>query len=401
MNIAQFPFSTSCYSLRQLDDVSTDLDIIYQESQEIHNHKVEKGYLILSKNDFGKVKKRINVGIFNKKTNFVVGERKSLIVWDNEEGRLSTPTITEIIKNKNRYFLIYDLNYITNFNNDQLKITDKHSNETIKLILNKQFGQDIGRFLKKFQPEKTEIPEEFKILKSIIFLNDGKLSINKQVLINSNFEFLIGILEGYLQKEMKFILNNNINVYNITYILNLLGAQYSIRSLENKMKHIRFKLPLFLKAYSELENIFFRNYKYFFENEDDKFKLKLKKNIVSLIPNPKNLSFPELVNSGLLEMIPVKDLVFIELEGTNHIMYDLTMPNANATNYCLPGTPLLKNSDGDVLGVIAIHTKDAADECIRKFSTELKENFLNLSTGNVSNWGVKLDAQLGLYAATK
>jgi hypothetical protein len=53
------------------------------------------------------------------------------------------------------------------------------------------------------------------------------------------------------------------------------------------------------------------------------------------------------------------------------------------------------------LGIVAIHTKDAAEECIRKFSTELKENFLNLSTGDVNNWGVKLDSQLGLYAATK
>jgi hypothetical protein len=67
----------------------------------------------------------------------------------------------------------------------------------------------------------------------------------------------------------------------------------------------------------------------------------------------------------------------------------------------LPGTPILKNSDGDVLGAVAIMTKDASEECIRKFSVELKVNFLDLIDGHVNNWGVMLDSQLGLYTATK
>jgi hypothetical protein len=116
--------------------------------------------------------------------------------------------------------------------------------------------------------------------------------------------------------------------------------------------------------------------------------------------NVEDSSFFGMVNSGLIEMISTKDLVFIPLEMPT-TMYDLTMSDANATNYSIPGMPLAKNSDGDVLGVVAIHTKDAAEECARKFSTELKENFLNLATGDVNNWGVKLDSQMGLYTATR
>jgi hypothetical protein len=400
MNNSQYPFSIESISIRNLNEkVPSDLDIIYQNSQEIHKHSVDQGYLILSKNDFGKVKKRINVGIFNKKTNFIVGEKKSLLVWDNEKEIISKPDTSEIIKNPSRYFLIYDLNFITKFNNNFLRITNKKTGEKIKLMLNKQFGKDIGIFLRKFEPDSTKISEEFEILKSIIFINEGKLSLNKQILINSNFEFLLGILEGYIGENIKFYLKSNINIYNITYILNLLGAQYSIRLIDENKKHIRFKLPIFLKNISNLQDIFFRNYKYIFEKENGKYVLKLKKDIVSLVPNPATVSFQEIVNSGMIELIPAKDLVFIKLEDKQQ-MYDLTMPNANATNFSLPGTPFLSNSDGDVLGVVAIHTKDAAEECIRKFSTELKENFLNLSTGNVSNWGVKLDAQMGLYSAT-
>jgi hypothetical protein len=393
MNLDQKPLKIECYSIYN-DDEKTD--IIFQESTQIHKHQVEKGYQILSKNDFGKVKKRINLGIFNKKTNFIVGEKSSLIVWDNKEKAIVSPDVSEMLAEKNRYFLIYDLGYIGDSQNQEITIKNKNTSEEITLILNKNFGNDIGKFLGVFKSGETEIPEKFSILSSIIKIENDKLSINKQVLINSNPEFLLGILEGYLESSRTFILRQNINIYNFTYILNLLGAQYSIRTTEDGNKHIRFKLPIFLKSITNLNENFYRKYKYIFEDG----VAVLKKDIESILPENENPDFFRLVNTGIIELIPIKDLVFIELEGPQ-IMYDLTMSNANATNYSLPTLPYCKNSDGDVLGVVAIHTKDAAEECVRKFSTELKENFLNLSTGDVNNWGVKLDSQLGLYAATK
>jgi hypothetical protein len=396
MNIEQKPFEIGCYSVSKIDE---EHKVIYQNSSEIHKHEVQKGYQVLSKNDFGKVKKRINVGIFNKKTNFIVGENNSLMFWDNELHEMVTKNISEILENPSRYFMIYDLGFMGDLSNPSLTIKNKESKEEITIKLDKTFGNDIGSFLQMFDPKTVSIPEKFAILKSLIKIESGKLSINKQVLVNSNPDFLLGILEGYLQDSRYFQLKKNINIYNITYILNLLGAQYSIRTLENGEKHIRFKLPIFLKGISSLNEVYFRKYKYFFENKENK-ELILKKDIISLLPNVENPDFFDMVNNGLIEMIPIKDLVFVELEEPT-IMYDLTMPNANATNYSLPGMPLAKNSDGDVLGVIAIHTKDAAEECARKFSTELKENFLNLATGDVNNWGVKLDSQMGLYAATR
>ncbi len=251
--------------------------------------------------------------------------------------------------------------------------------------------------MRKSDPKTTTIPEEFQLLKAIVSIEDGRLSLNKQILINSNPHFLLGILEGYIKDKHYFTLKRNINIYNFTYILNLLGAQYSIRSVPENEKQIRFKLPLFLKPLSGLKENFFRSYKYFFDNETG--ELTLRKNLVEITPQVEDTSIQNIVNSGLIEMIPVKDLVFIEVE--DQTMYDLSMSRADATNYSLPCTPYLKNSDGDVLGAIAVMTKDAAEECIRKFSTELKENFLDLGTGSVKNWGVKLDSQTGLYTATK
>jgi len=403
MNKEQKPFSTGCYSVRELGE---SLDIIYQDSMEMHKHDVKKGYQILSKNDFGKVKKRINVGIFNKKTNFLVGETSSLMYWDNVESALVSKNTSTVLKEPTRYFMVYDMNFIGDNINKELTILDKNTSEELEIILNKQFGKDIGNFLRIQDPSTTVIPEEFSILKSIINIENGKLSINKQVLVNSNPDFLLGILEGYLEDASAFLLKSNINIYNFTYIFNLLGAQYSIRSLDTKEKHIRIRLPIFLKGISSLPRSYFRNFKYFLRDIHDasndtwKLEAQLENNIASLIPEVKEPSFTELVNAGFIELIPIKDLVFIELDSPS-IMYDLTMPNANATNYSLPAAPLAKNSDGDVLGIIGLLTKDAAEEAVRKFSPELKENFLSLSDASVQNWGVKLDSQLGLYTATK
>jgi hypothetical protein len=392
MNTEQLVFNTNCYSVTTEETPR----VIYQKSQEIHKHRVAKGYQILSKNDFNKVKRRVNLGIFNHKTNFIVGEEPSLLVWDNQKGIISSPKTSEIIEEPNRYFLIYDLNFILDDQNEKISIYDKETNQTLKLVLNKQFGQDIGHFMAYADPNSDSIPDDFQIIKAIIQLENGRMSLNKQVLINSNFEFLLGVLEGYIGGDTQFILNSNINLYNITYILNLLGAQYSLRSIEDNKKHVRFKLPAFLKDVSNLRDNFFRIYKYKFQNK----KLSLIKDAELDIIDPQaDFDFFDLVNSGAIEMIPAKDLVFLEID--NKEMFDLTMGDPSATNYALPMTPTLKNSDGDVLGAIAIMTKDGSEECQRKFSTEFKQNFLNLNDASVQNWGVKLNSQLGLYSATK
>jgi len=393
----QYQYSVGCFSTREAQNQSHD--VIYQKSDSIHKHIVPEGYLVLSKNDFGKVKSRVNVGIFNKKTNYRIGEVNSLMYWDSHQNEIRTLNTSEALKQPKRYFMIYDLNFIANFKNEKISIYDKTNEETMDIKLNRQFGYDIGEFLNRFNEDITKIPDEFRILRSIISIKTagkagGKISLNKQVVLNSNFQFLTGILEGYLQDNDQFIINNNINIYNISYILNLLGAQYSIRTLDSGGKHVRFKLPLFLKNSSSLPASFFRSNKYFIEDNKTVFK----KDIISLVPNPANMEFNEMVNSGLIELIPLSDLVFIPIE--NEIMYDLTMPNIDASNFSLPGGPACKNSDGDVLAVIGITTTTAAKECITKFSTELKNNFLNLNTGDISNWGTKLDSQLGIYTAT-
>jgi hypothetical protein len=369
---------------------------VWQPSQDIHQHQVNLGYQILAKNDFGKIKKRINLGYFNKKTNFMVGEKNSLLWWDATDKKILTKNISDIKAEPKRYFMLYDLNYIMDKDsyNETIKITKKETQENIEIKLTSQFGRDIGELLLKSDPTNLEIPENFNFLKALIKTENNRINLNKQILVNSNPKFLLGILEGYVKEERAFILKNNINIYNFTYILNLLGAQYSIRTLADNKKQIRFRLPIFLKSSSKLKENFFRPWKYFFDGDQVVLRRSVEISVDATEPD-----FFQIVNSGLIELVPAKDLVFTEVN--DQVMYDLTMSRADATNYSLPCFPYCKNSDGDVLGAIAITSEDAAKEAIRKFSTELKENFLSLSTGEVQSWGVKLDSQVGLYVATK
>jgi hypothetical protein len=80
-------------------------------------------------------------------------------------------------------------------------------------------------------------------------------------------------------------------------------------------------------------------------------------------------------------------------------MYDLTSENHEATNYALPFTPYLKNSDGDILTLAGIFLKEA-NESAKTFSPENKDYYKDLNSGDIINW-IADDAILGLYASTK
>jgi len=393
--------------------------VINQESTTIFKHIVQKGYQILSKNDFGK-NNRCNVGYFNKKTNFIVGEKNSLMFYCPDTDTIKPLNISEVINTNSNKFLIYNLNQVSD--NAEITVIKKGSTSSediekeITIKLNYEFGYDIGDFINKIDLvqtgpnqksrviKKLEYPDFFEELKLIVQQDEaGRININKDILLNSNPEFLVGILDGLIKKANRLYIKNYINLYNFTYILNMLGAQYSIRNVD-EYKHIRFKLPIKFKRISSLHPKFFKEYRWYFCEDEGKITVKklnttseeVEEILYSVIETD---DFYSNVNHENLELIPVTDLVFIEVNNT--IMYDLTMQDPIANNYMLPITPLNANSDGDVLGVVGLLTLSAAAECSQKFGPESKEKFLSLNDASVQNWGIKLDAALGLYNATK
>lgn len=80
-------------------------------------------------------------------------------------------------------------------------------------------------------------------------------------------------------------------------------------------------------------------------------------------------------------------------------LYDLVSTIGDATNYALPFTPILKNSDGDILTLSTVFAKEALEDA-KSFAPTTKEWFRNLNDGAINKY-IKDDALLGLYALTK
>jgi len=423
---------------------------IQQDIVSTSTHTVTKQYQILSKNDFGKVPNRINVGAFNKKNNIIVSENESILIFDSLNNSIKTTPITDILQNPKRYFLIYkyifDTKKTSEFLNDSLNFESIHSGENYVYNLTKESGELLGLIIKEISiilniedPNTINIQnillkyysEEESSKLSLIFKNiininnrDKIVNINKNIIINSNPEFILGFLRTFFDNNKYFRIPRGINIYIFSTMLNLLGASYSIRSsnIPDEIKKdypfiIRFKLPYFLKNYNnDLDTELFRKYKFMFlpkkygDNKD--FELKYfhdisrleKLNLRENQPD-KNIytDFQEQVNIGNIELIPCIDVIFRELtaEEKEEKLYDLTMENQNADNFWLAGNPWFKNSDGDIMAVFGIYTKEATEEADKKFSPRNKEKFINLQNGEIFNWGVQHDGQSGIWNATK
>lgn len=438
---------TSTYENTILDitnkftSVDENQNLIKQETINMVKHQVQNQYQVLSKNDFGKTPQRINIGFFNKKTNFRVSEKDSIIAFDRDTSKICTPSIQDLKDNPYKYLMIYKYPFMEDIWNDTITIKLNQIEDTdFNIELDTDFGIYIGNLLQKLTELSQDndinnldiLSTEFKmdkvkntVLSKIIHIkSSNKFSINKKILLNSNPSFLMGVLEGFFKtKENKYYkVPKTINIYTFSIILNLLGASYSIRTnkeIDNDSSFIiRFKLPNILNRFhNNLAPELFRKHKYYFLpakiGQYKDFKIKFLKDGIDIdsetISKYRENGFTDImvqVNDGYIELIPTWDLVFdkVQIQDINKkegTMYDLIMENDKAHNFQLNNLPMLHNSDGDIMGVIGLFTKEACKEAREQFSAENKLKFKNPVDGQVMNWGVKTDAQIGWYNATK
>jgi hypothetical protein len=373
-------------------------------------HDVPVQYRILSKNDFGIHKNRINLGLFNKKTDFRISEKESIVVLNKETLELQSPTIPEIQNDPENYFLFWKYSFQKR-NNNNLIIQDKRTLQKIKVSLTYTFGKLISEYIQYGIQDilySKEFTEEEKIfLQNFIISVNNKISFNKGILVNSNYKFLLGLSTLFNETG---IIPKNINLYSVSLLFNLLEASYSIRKQDDFIVRYKFSSYLYklLIKNNELEiledlQFKFRNLKYFIVNGQIKTKYLKFYNDIKDIRSMENNLDPVGINSGEIELIPCTDIVFekVKVNQDNLKMVDLVMENDNAHNFYLDGLPLLKNSDGDILAAMALFSKEAAKEASENFSASNKTKFVNPANLNIQNWGVKTDSQLGLYNATK
>jgi len=371
-----------------VNSITSDGEIISQNTLTISEHDVETKYQMLAKNIFTYENTVFCPGYFNKKTNFIIGEVNSLLAVDDSLNILNENTSTLI---ENNSYLVYPIPCLNMEFNEVLEYKD-NSNNITDVYMNDELGELIGFFLAgtlDYQELVNSMPEYSEFFRLFINMKKG-LSLNKNILLNSNPVFILNILRGYYNANAssRFFINSNVNIYTFTVMLNYLGASYSIRNGKDNTKKVFIQLPRVFGLHMPAKFIKTEEYGY---NE-----ITGKIELTSILHESKTDSLSDKINSGQMILIPTSSIDFIQVNDAR--MYDLTAENHSATNYSLPMTPMLKNSDGDILAASGIFTKEGLQDA-KVFSPDNKEYYRNLNDGNISQW-IADDAILGLYNAT-
>ncbi len=367
--------------------LTDDGQMVEQETLTIQEHEVQTKYLMLADNQFKGFSPVLCPGYFNRKTQFLIGEVNSLIAIDSQLNRIDGNT-SDLI-NADAY-LLYPVPCLTMEFNKTLEYFNEDSVTDIDLSYD--FGQSIGSFL----AGKTDIEELIDLshegfIRLFIDTRRG-VSLNKNVLLNSNYKFVLGILNGYYlaNGEKAIHINSNVNIYTFTVILNYLGASYSIRNSRDHRKKMFIQLPDRFEKY--IESLFIKPRSF-----------KVIHGELELVSKHRNYDAPEGlaadINSGKIIAIPTSSILFETLDkDAVDRMYDLTSERHDATNYAMPMTPLLKNSDGDILAASGIFTKEGLEDA-KAFSPEDKVYYKKINDGSINQW-IAGDAIVGLYNAT-
>lgn len=433
MKLKNFRTHNKFGNLFSITENESDINVIYQQPDSLSVHNPDKKFLLVSS----------EVGYFNKITQFISGDISSMLFLTSN-GELQTPSITEVSNNPQKYFMLYPLpfsmfpetiNTEVDFTWECSRYKRKYSNtESIKL--NFELGLSVGKtffhYTKNNKVPLTKFQEAINGSE-----NNDFFWPHKNIILNSNIEFNLGILFGYIKESIKIFgkdqdpqnsisikekmyINKTNNSYIFSTILNWLGASYYFQPLKETIKvhcenfndyiyksdmRMVITLPHYLlNHFNKLRKLFpeYEEFQKIFKSHEWYITPK---NTVRKMPigtkEKAKVNYNELIDTGKIRIVPMSSFKFIDVtekEKKTH-MYDLSMPRADATNYALAFTPVLKNSDGDILTMSSISSREAIEDS-KVFEPSHKGWFRNLNTGEINNY-IADDAVLGLYAATK
>ena len=405
--------------------INKNPELIFQKPMAVSIHKPEKKWLLVSS----------EVGYFNKITQFICGEVSSLLFL-NTNGELESPTISEVKQNPQKYFMLYPLPYSMFEENENREIIlnweakkfNRNWNESKKISLDFDLGFETGKAFFKYSKTNNALSQFQEAINGSD--NDEYFWPHKNILLNSNTEFILGILFGYfiessdkftyddenLSIKDKLFIGEGHNTYIFSTMLNWLGASYSFQNIQrlpnlypntNTFSGMKMYITLphallntfnqIVKTHPELNEFrkIFKSHEWYVTN-----KTKIRKLPIGTKEKSKS-NYNTLVDSGKIRIVPMSCFKFIDVSEKEKDleMYDFTMPRADATNYTIGFTPILKNSDGDILTMSAIYGREAIEDA-KAFEPTHKEWFRNLNNGEINNY-IADDAILGLYAATK
>lgn len=310
-------------------------------------HEVKKKYLM-------KGNCELNLHFLaNNNVKFIVGEKNSLL-FKTHNGKFITESISNVLEFPDMYNIVVPIPY-RYFEKNNYSINNK-------FIMTKKLTEKEKRRQELFEDDPdnndpVEIVEyEYSLTeKSGLFMgelidsiNNGKEdAVDFVKIILDNPEILYSTNKSYIRGILLGLKSNDIIIKEMC--CSYLGLPYKIT--DNDVIYNE----------NDFENI---------------FKQTTSKDY-------------HLVNTSCIDFIEIDD---------SEDLYDFSTEHSEYTNYSFPFSPILKNSDGDVLAVMALQTKQGAEDA-KKFSPESKEYFRSMNDGSIINY-IADDAILGLFNAT-
>ena len=405
--------------------------MIYNKTEEVQKHDVAEAYRITS-ND-------TQVPTIYKNNKYIFSSTNSLMAWSANENKVVVVDIERFINDPKPYlYMIHSpmhkhLPYSTKFkvNDTYLSITSKIGVLLGHLIsiytLNRDLAESYESILAKEteeSPYRRSLNKGYDILyESDLTVQDlfdifcvvdkGSIKLREKMMINTGMHFISGVIDGiYFQTspyEKYITLPTHLRYSSFEFILDLMGSCYYT---DNDTYYCKFPSELKTRSFMNIpitSNMFAERYMI---TEDGEIKLyndleenyrlykstKLPKHKPLLRKAEPNDKFEKLVEIGQIYLYPLTMFKFIKSEKSE--LYDFSMEAKDADNFYIPGGPLTKNSDGDLLNIFALNTKEANATAMKTFSPTAPGFWLKEVDGSIDNV-ISMDYLAGLYSITK
>jgi len=399
-------------------------------------------------------------GVINSKKPIKVTEDNSLMCYDEESKKIVLKKISEYQKEPKRYHIIlrapetdinkkavitdqlgttYDINfdYITGF----MLIVYLKQLAGIENIVTTRLSEFIDAYeedwsqwfdieyefykktynssLSKIYLKNINENTSFKVLaNTVIAKTDNRYTIANEIFYSTNITFVTGMLEALINTENymvheigELITDIRINPSVYTNCLNVLFANYSITKAsylkypDNYSFSIKYtvspeKYDFFRCSSSKVKK---HPYTRFIDHNGNMVidTWDAKENYINGYKDPLLKELASLKYQDKIKFLRFDELIVSKIRTAEpEPLYDLIMGHGSATNYLLGCAPWTKNSDGDVLAVMALMTKESlqASEKLMMTNTQRLKNGTN--PDEIRNW-IQKDAVVGLYQATK
>jgi len=430
-------------------------EIVHNEPVNIYKHMVDDFYEIIPRSYA-----LDSVGCISKHSPVQVTDENSLMVFDNHENRIINQKITEVMKDPYRYFMI--VGAPNRDMNDKVTVGSTNGKEyTIELnhivgfmlaiVLKKKINQPliVNSFIVDYLYSNKHIWEKWIDLSfdhykktynsSLISIEINKIyegtpfdefqktvimpyeneyvHMPNELIFSSNVDFVVGMLEAFVSTEKimtnelsELVVYTDVSVSIFTNILTYLFADFSVvKTHVKKYPHdysfaIHYQLSPSIEKHLKLIKNKAKIKRWTWQvGQYGHIEVDAWERTGNLYNGDIELlrQLSQMKHEDKIKFIRFDEVIVKHVRTEDPVpFYDLVMGYGNANNYLLFSGPFAKNSDGDILAIMGIMSKEGIESAKQQMITNVEQVRNALDPDSMYNW-IQKDATAGLYVGTK